>query len=74
MLIAMEDDMKMNEGTIDRVLRVVAGIGILSLAFIGPQTPWGYLGAVPLLTGAVGYCPLYSILGINTCSMPAKTK
>lgn len=62
--------MTTNEGTIDRILRVIVGGGILSLAFIGPQTPWAYLGLIPLLTGLVGYCPLYAILGIKTC--PAK--
>ena len=61
--------MKVNEGKWDRILRVVVGIGILSLVFIGPQTAWGYIGAVPLLTGIFGYCPLYSILGLNTCPM-----
>lgn len=59
--------MRMNEGTLDRVLRVVVGAGVLSLAFIGPQTPWGYLGIVPLLTGLAGYCPAYALLGISTC-------
>jgi hypothetical protein len=63
----MEANMKTNEGAIDRVLRVIVGAGILSLAFIGPQTPWAYLGLVPLLTGLVGFCPLYAVLGINTC-------
>ena len=64
--------MKPNEGTIDRVLRVVAGLGILSLAFIGPQSPWGYVGLVPLATGLIGFCPLYAMFGINTC--PAKAR
>lgn len=64
--------MPTNEGTIDRVLRVVAGLAILSLVFIGPQTPWAWFGLVPLLTGLVGYCPVYSLLGIRTC--PAKLK
>lgn len=64
--------MKPNEGMIDRALRVVAGLGVLSLAFIGPQTPWGYIGLVPLITGLVGICPLYSILGINTCPVKAR--
>ena len=59
--------MPTNEGTIDRALRVIAGAGILSLAFIGPQTAWGYVGLVPLITGLVGYCPLYSLLGLSTC-------
>jgi hypothetical protein len=59
--------MKANEGTIDRLLRVLAGLAVLSLVFIGPKTPWGYLGLVPLVTGVVGWCPLYSILGISSC-------
>ncbi len=58
--------MKANEGTVDRILRVLVGIGVLSLVFIGPQSPWGYIGLIPLLTGLVGYCPLYSLLGICT--------
>ncbi|HPG24960.1 MAG TPA: DUF2892 domain-containing protein [Myxococcota bacterium] len=62
-----------NEGTVDRVLRVVAGIGVLSLAFVGPQTPWGYLGLVPLVTGLVGSCPLYTILGLRTCPLDRST-
>ena len=62
--------MKLNEGTVDRILRVVVGIAILSLAFVGPQTPWAYLGVVPLLTGIIGFCPLYAILGVNTCGAP----
>jgi hypothetical protein len=59
--------MKANEGMIDRALRIVAGIGVLSLAFVGPQAPWGYLGIVPLATGLIGWCPLYALLRINTC-------
>ena len=64
--------MKPTEGTIDRVLRVFVGLGILSLAFVGPQTPWGYAGLVPLATGLIGFCPLYAMLGINTCSVKAR--
>ena len=64
--------MKPNEGTIDRVLRVVVGLGILSLAFVGPQTPWGYVGLVPMATGLIGFCPLYAMLGINACSVKAR--
>ncbi len=59
--------MPKNEGGLDRVLRVIAGLAVLSLAFVGPKTPWAYLGLVPLLTGALGFCPLYSLLGVNTC-------
>lgn len=61
--------MTKNEGTIDRALRVIAGIVLLSLVFIGPQTMWGLVGIVPLATGLLGNCPLYSILGINTCPL-----
>ncbi len=59
--------MKTNEGTLDRILRVALGLGLLSLAFVGPRTPFGYLGLVPLATGLLGWCPLYTVLGINTC-------
>ncbi len=61
--------MTKNEGTIDRVLRVIAGLVLLSLVFIEPQTMWGLIGIVPLATGLIGFCPLYSIFGINTCPM-----
>ena len=64
-----ETTMTKNEGTIDRALRVIAGLVLLSLVFIGPQTMWGLIGIVPLATGLIGICPLYSILGINTCPM-----
>lgn len=66
--------MKMNEGNLDRTLRVLAGIGILSLLFWGPKTLWAALGLIPLLTGLVGICPLYSILGLNTCPRSTKNK
>lgn len=56
-----------NEGTVDRVLRVVAGAALVSLVFVGPETPWGWIGLVPLVTGLVGNCPVYSLLGISTC-------
>jgi len=58
-----------NEGMTDRVLRVVLGLAILSLVFVGPKTNWGYLGLVPLITGLIGYCPLYRLVGLNTCSL-----
>lgn len=60
-----------NEHNIERVLRVVLGIGLISLVFVGPQTMWGWLGLIPLATGLSGVCPAYSLLGINTC--PKKT-
>ena len=61
--------MPRNEGTIDRALRIIAGLVLISLVFIGPQTVWGWIGVVPLITGLVGYCPAYRLLGINTCAM-----
>ncbi|KAF0117544.1 MAG: hypothetical protein FD163_2404 [Hyphomonadaceae bacterium] len=64
--------MKTNEGNIDRILRVVVGLVLLALVFIGPKTPWGWIGVVPLLTGLLGVCPAYSLLGINTCKLKAK--
>lgn len=59
--------MSRNEGTIDRALRVIVGLVLLALVFVGPKTAWGWIGLVPLLTGLVGTCPIYSLLGINTC-------
>jgi len=56
-----------NEHNIDRAIRIVLGLALLSLVFIGPKTLWGLVGLVPLLTGAIGSCPLYRLLGINTC-------
>jgi hypothetical protein len=58
--------MKKNIGNAERIVRVVLGLGILSLAFIGPKSPWAYLGILPVLTGAVGWCPPYSLFGIST--------
>lgn len=62
-----------NEGTADRVLRVILGVVLLSLALFGPQTPWGWIGLVPLVTGLIGSCPLYTLLGLNTCPMTRKS-
>lgn len=61
--------MPRNEGPLDRALRVILGLILLSLVFIGPQTLWGLIGLVPLATGLMGYCPLYQIIGLNTCSL-----
>ena len=56
-----------NEGPFDRSLRIAVGLVILSLAFVGPRTPWAFVGLIPLVTGLVGTCPLYSLLGFSTC-------
>jgi hypothetical protein len=58
---------KRNEGNVDRGLRVGAGLVLIALAATHTLGPWAYVGIVPLLTGALGMCPLYSLLGINTC-------
>ncbi len=64
--------MKVNEGTIDRVVRILLGLVLISLVYVGPKTPWGWIGLLPLATGLFGFCGLYSLLGINTC--PVKRK
>lgn len=58
--------MNQNEGSIDRVARVLLGSVLLSLVFFGPHTWLGLLGIVPLLTGIVGFCPLYRVFGLST--------
>lgn len=60
---------KTNEGTIDRVLRVIVGLALLAIVFVGPKTAWGWVGLVPLLTGLIGSCPVYTLLGIRTCKL-----
>lgn len=64
--------MKANVGGIDKTLRIIAGILILGLFFVleGNARYWALAGLVPLLTGLVNFCPLYSLIGVNTC--PAK--
>jgi hypothetical protein len=64
--------MKANVGGIDRVLRVVVGLALVLLAATGVIGLWGWIGVVPLLTGALGSCPAYTLLGFNTCPMPRK--
>jgi hypothetical protein len=59
--------MQRNEGTVDRVLRVSAGLILIGLAATNVVGAWGYIGIVPLLTGVIGNCPVYTLLRINTC-------
>jgi Protein of unknown function (DUF2892) len=63
-----------NEGNIDRTLRVIVGLAVISLVFVGPKTPWAWVGVIPLVTGLIGRCPLYSLLGINTCGIKSTAK
>jgi len=58
-----------NEGTVDRALRVIAGLVLVTLAATGTVGMWGWIGVLPLLTGAFGFCPAYAIFGIKTCSI-----
>jgi len=58
-----------NEHTFDRAFRVLLGIALLSLTVVGPQSLWGLVGLVPLVTGLVGTCPIYMALGVSTCRL-----
>lgn len=55
-----------NEGSVDRTVRIIVGVALLALVFAGPKTIWGWIGIVPLLTGIVGFCPLYRVIGLST--------
>ena len=57
----------LNQHPIERTLRVVVGLAILSLAFVGPRTSWGFLGLIPIVTGLTGSCALYTVFGVSTC-------
>ncbi len=61
--------MKSNVGGIDRILRIVLGLVLIGMTLMGTIGVWGWLGVVPLATGAIGWCPPYAIFGFNTCSM-----
>ena len=60
---------KTNVGGIDRVLRIAAGLVLIGLTLMGTIGPWGWIGVVLLATGVLSTCPLYSIIGLNTCPM-----
>lgn len=62
-----------NEHPIERVARVVIGLVLIALFFVGPKTPFGLLGIIPLATGLLGSCPLYTLFGISTCKMKTPT-
>jgi hypothetical protein len=59
--------MEKNIGFAEKVVRVVLGLAVLSLAFIGPKSPWAYLGIIPLATGLIAWCPAYALFGFSTC-------
>jgi hypothetical protein len=62
----------MNEGMKDRILRVIVGGVLLTLVFVGPRTPWGWLGVIPLVTGLLGTCPVYTLFGLRTCPLKSE--
>ena len=58
-----------NIGSLDRVLRILVGLGLISLVFVGPHTPWGWLGLVPIASAVIRFCPAYRLFGIRTCAI-----
>ena len=56
-----------NVGSVDRILRIIVGLALIALVFVGPKTPWGWIGIIPLVTGLFRMCPLYALIGIDTC-------
>ena len=66
--------MQTNMGNTDRIVRAVFGLILVSLVFVGPQTPWGWIGIVPLLTALLSWCPVYVPFGINTCRKKPTTR
>jgi hypothetical protein len=59
--------MSKNIGDIERIVRIVGGLVLIALAATGTVGVWGWIGVVPVATGLIGWCPPYSLLGINTC-------
>lgn len=59
--------MKQNVGLLDRAIRIVVGLALATQIFIGLDTPWAWFCLLPIITGSLGYCPAYHILGFNTC-------
>ena len=59
--------MNANVGNSDRILRILAGLVLISLVFVGPKTVWGWVGLVPLITGFIRWCPAYTLFGLNSC-------
>ena len=71
-MTTLEKLLPKNEHIVDRAVRVVLGLAVLSLVFVGPKTMLGLLGIVPLVTGLLGSCPLYTLFGIGTCKVSTK--
>jgi hypothetical protein len=71
---AEERALNMNVGKLERALRIVAGLVLISHVFIGPKTPWGWSGLILVITGAIRFCPIYRLLGISTCPVKRQIK
>lgn len=66
--------MDRNEGSLDRSARIIVGLALIGAAATGRWAPWGWIGVAPLVTGVVGFCGLYEVLGINTCGLGAGSR
>ncbi len=64
--------MSRNLATWDRAARLVLGAVLIALVFVGPQTPWGWIGLVPIVTALIGFCPAYRLFGLSTCPIAPK--
>lgn len=61
--------LKRNVGSLDRIARILIGVVLIALVFVGPKTPWGWVGLIPLGTALLGTCPLYTLFGISSCGL-----
>ncbi len=59
--------MNKNVGSVERTLRLIIGLGLISLVFVGPQTPFGWIGIILVITASIGWCPIYRVAGLSTC-------
>ena len=64
--------MDKNIGNVDKVIRIIVGLVLIALVFVGPQTLWGWIGVPVILIAVFGWCPLYKLLGVSTCSKCSK--
>lgn len=66
--------MKKNVHPLERVFRIILGVGLIAFALVGVESTWGFIGFVPLITGLMGWCPLYQVMGHSTCPIHTKLK
>jgi hypothetical protein len=63
-------ELKINMGMVDKIVRITVGVVLIALTLMGSVGIWGWIGLVPLITGLLGHCPVYAVLGFDTCSTP----